>query len=136
MPPFQKGGSMTLRTVFRRGTAMAVGVLLVLLASAGGSAGANDRVIYYLQGTISAPQGTRLDQLQVHVRGTQGGFNDPVPVDKSGRFRCSYYGTGLAVIKVLAGGTGLAGADGRINIRNTSTGSVQAVVDVVGYIRG
>lgn len=99
---------MTLRTVFRRGTAMAVGVLLALVASAGGSAGANDRVIYYLQGTISAPPGTRLDQLQVHIRGPQGGLDDPVPVDKSGRFRCSYYGIGSAVIKVLAGETGLA----------------------------
>lgn len=98
---------MTLRTVFRRGTAAAVGIVLALTAFAGGASGAT-LTFRYVEGTISAPPGTRLDQLMVHIRGPQGGFADPVPVDKSGRFRCSYYGSGAAVIKVLGGETGLA----------------------------
>ena len=100
---------MTLRTVFRRGTAMAVGVLLALLASAGGSAGADNPAVHYVQGVVSAPPGTRLDKLKVQLYPQESsGHLDPVPVDSQGRYRIAHSGLELVRVLVLAGETGLA----------------------------
>ncbi|MGO4804479.1 hypothetical protein AB4089_05065 [Arthrobacter sp. 2MCAF15] len=100
---------MMLRTVFRRGTAMAAGILLALLASAGGSAGANNPNIRYVQGTISAPPGTRLDQLQVQLyEAYSPGIFGSAAVDASGRYRVPHDGAELVQLVVLGRGTGLA----------------------------
>ncbi|WP_461163917.1 carboxypeptidase regulatory-like domain-containing protein [Arthrobacter sp. R4-81] len=64
----------------------------------------------YLEGTVSAPPGTRMDLLRVAL----SDFDSPgawaeVPLDASGRFRLPYdFQLGYTALRVLPGETGLA----------------------------
>lgn len=63
----------------------------------------------YVEGVVTAPPGTRLDQLKVQLFEPQSIFGeDPVPVGPDGRYRIPFDWLVYANLKVLAGDTGLA----------------------------
>lgn len=63
----------------------------------------------YIEGTVSAPPGTELDELKVQISAIQSNMNHtPIPVAADGRYRAPYSWLENANIKVLGGQTGLA----------------------------
>ncbi|OAE00965.1 hypothetical protein [Arthrobacter sp. OY3WO11] len=65
--------------------------------------------VYYVEGVITAPPGTRLDQLKVQLTEAQSDmFRTAEPVSADGRFRVPYSWLDYANLRVVAGDTGLA----------------------------
>lgn len=102
-----KGGGV-LRNASQSILAGFTAALLTILAV--GPATADDYVpTAYIEGTVSAPPGTKLDQLQIQISEIQSNMNHtPIPVAANGRYRAPYSWLENANIKVLGGQTGLA----------------------------
>lgn len=65
--------------------------------------------VYYVDGIVNAPAGTRLDQLTVQLTSVQSDmFRTAEPVSADGRFRVPYSSMDYANLRVVAGDTGLA----------------------------
>jgi len=99
-----------LRTASLRFLAGLTAGLLTVLAAGPGPATADDYApSAYIEGTVTAPPGTKLDQLQVQIHDIQSyQGHTPVPVGADGRYRAPYSWLEYANVKVLGGETGLA----------------------------
>ncbi|MBT2532983.1 carboxypeptidase regulatory-like domain-containing protein [Arthrobacter sp. ISL-48] len=64
--------------------------------------------VSYVEGVVTAPAGTQLDQLKVHLTPVQGALWPEASVSADGRFRVPYSWLNLANLVVSAGDTGLA----------------------------
>lgn len=87
------------------------GISAALVALSGiGPAAANEYTpVAYIEGVVTAPAGTRLDQLEVRVYEIQDylGYKT-APVGADGRYKVPYSWLQYANVKVLGGDTGLA----------------------------
>lgn len=104
-----KGGGV-FRTASVRLFAGITAGLVAVLGVGPGTAFADDYTpVAYIEGVVSAPPGTQLDQLRVQLSSIQSTLGHiPVPVGADGRFRAPYGWLEYANVKVLAGETGLA----------------------------
>lgn len=86
------------------------GISAALVALSGiGPAAAQYNPVAYIEGVVSAPPGTTLDQLQVQLHDIQNyQGHTAVPVGADGRYRAPYSWLQHANIKVLGGASGLA----------------------------